>query len=625
MCVNNQKNNGGLVEYHLNNYYYNRKPTSNEAGIITNVILQSKQKSTSIQELANHLVKGKTVMLGVMPDYLRRCNPVNELVAYQHLFFVDIDNSKGNFLTLKQALNHQFIKGNACFIYNTFSNDEAEVDKFRIVFKSNVNLTNHLQVQEMYQYLFSKLPSGAFDTHTVNASRLFFGGRNLTVINYNNVVNVPPHILNIKVNEDDIAKIKKDALINKEVKSGRIPNSAVDSQTPTYFLLKNNEYSLDPVVKAKWNLPAKSFNSIIEFCNYFNSLNTFNLLGIKPSTSFHCILSRDSKPSASVFKSNKDGNYIYKRFSSDSSKQYVFNNIQLMEKLFRLNFMQTICKLLYLSNCRIVSNNSSPIINNLNNFINLLHSPTLMQDYPSIYKIYSKYIQEITYILNLLSHSVEEGQIISVFSNKFLSKMVYGSINKQKKINKLINLLVFTQVLNKPNKIDLPPSILEFTQITKYQNHVTVLSFSHLIKDVISIVNQRCSLLTANNITANDINRDTIIRISNIEVANSVFNQNTSNSLTTLSKEIESYVTSLVLSTVESDKYITVAAVNSAIKSQFNISLNTSKKYLKGILVNLLAAYNLQSVCLNNSLKKEFNVTNLYSPSQFPKVICKRN
>lgn len=625
MCVNNQKNNGGLVEYHLNNYYYNRKPTSNEAGIITNVILQSKQKSTSIQELGNHLVKGKTVMLGVMPDYLRRCNPVNELVAYQHLFFVDIDNSEGNFLTLKQALNHQFIKDNACFIYNTFSNSEAEVDKFRIVFKSNVNLTNHLQVQEMYQYLFSKLPAGSFDTSTVNASRLFFGGRNLTEINYNNVVNVPSHILNIQVNEDEIAKIKEDALTNKEAKTGRIANLDVSSKTPTYFLLKNNDYLQDPAVKSRWNLPAKSFNSIIDFCNYFNSLNMFNLLGIKPSHSFSCILARDDKPSASIFQSNKDDNYIYKRFSNDSSKQYVLNNIQLMEKLFRLNFMQTICKLLYLSNCRIISDNSTLIINNLNSLINVLNSPNLKQDYPNIHKIFNYYIKEVTYILNLLSHSVEQGQIISVFSNKFLSKMVYGSKNKQKKINKLINLLVLTQVLNKPNKIDLPPSILEFTQITKYQNHVTVLSFSHLNKDVISIVNQQCALLTTNNLTASNINFDTVARISNINTAKKVFNQNTSTSLSTKSKKIEEFVTHLVLSTVQSNKYIAVATITSSLQSDFGISLNTAKHYLKGILVNLLVAYNLKQVRLNKDLKKEFNVNHLYSPSQCPLVITMRN
>lgn len=623
--INKKQNNNNLVEYHLNNYKYLKKPNDSQAGTITNNILKTKQKTTTIQELANHLIQGKTVMLGIMPNEILKYKPVNILVSHQHLFFVDIDNKTGNFLTLQQALNHKFVQDNACFIYNTFSNESASVDKFRIVFKTNVNLTNHLQVQAMYQYLFNQFPKGAFDTGTTNASRLFFGGNNLKEINYNNVVNVPSYILNIKVNSTEIAKAKEEAINKKIAWLGRIPSLVVDSNTPTHFLLKNNDFQQDPAVKNRWNLPAKNFNSIKEFCNYFNKLNTFTLLGIKKSQRFRCVVTSDNNPSANIFK-NQDGVYIYKRFSSEASKNYKFNNIQLMEKLFRLNFMQTVVKLLYLTNCQIKSNtDNTNLFNNLNSLINVLNSPNLKDTHPNIYKIFSYYIQPVTYLLNLLSHSFTAGEMLSVFSNKFLAKMVYGAGDKQKKINVLINLLAFTTVIHKPQSHQTNAEVQSFlSNKSKYGNHVTAIAFNNL-NNVVENVNHYCSILVHYNLTAYNINFDTVTRITSISYAKKIFNQNKSTKLSKKSKELEDYLTKLVLNTIQSNNYIAESTLISHLQQEFSISINTAKYYLKGILANLLVAYNLQSVCLNKQLKQQFNVSHLYSSSQCPKIICMRN
>ncbi|EGO9220709.1 hypothetical protein DUI24_15810, partial [Enterococcus faecalis] len=155
------------------------KPNSDEVRMIQNV-LYKKIKKKEIDGIAESIaVNGKTSMLATYfetGEFSERIHSIN--FKQQQLIMLDFDNSKVDIekygiTTYDDVRNHDFIKQNACFMYRTFSDKEAIVDKFRVVFVLNESVKDYLLIGNIYTKLFRLFPSA--DRKCSNPNRLFFG------------------------------------------------------------------------------------------------------------------------------------------------------------------------------------------------------------------------------------------------------------------------------------------------------------------------------------------------------------------------------------------------------------------------------------------------------------------
>ncbi|WP_349201828.1 hypothetical protein, partial [Sutterella wadsworthensis] len=140
-----------MVKLYLSKYSNKTKPSSNFTGIITKTILQG-LVDMDIEQLAYEIsTKGKTCMLGILPidAKLKKHTPI----ISQELIMLDFDNKKENSYSYTDCINDEFMANNACFIYKTFGDYSSKFDKFRVVFKLDVPLTDTFQVEYLYNEL----------------------------------------------------------------------------------------------------------------------------------------------------------------------------------------------------------------------------------------------------------------------------------------------------------------------------------------------------------------------------------------------------------------------------------------------------------------------------------------
>ncbi|EGO8206297.1 hypothetical protein E5K17_003012, partial [Enterococcus faecalis] len=171
------------------------KPNSDEVRMIQNV-LYKKIKKKEIDGIAESIaVNGKTSMLATYfetGEFSERIHSIN--FKQQQLIMLDFDNSKVDIekygiTTYDDVRNHDFIKQNACFMYRTFSDKEAIVDKFRVVFVLNESVKDYLLIGNIYTKLFRLFPSA--DRKCSNPNRLFFGSnRGYEEVHFSNLLNV---------------------------------------------------------------------------------------------------------------------------------------------------------------------------------------------------------------------------------------------------------------------------------------------------------------------------------------------------------------------------------------------------------------------------------------------------
>ncbi|EKZ0191224.1 hypothetical protein QUO92_002982, partial [Enterococcus faecalis] len=171
------------------------KPNTVEIRLIQNT-LYKKIKEKEIENIAESIaVKGKTSMLATYfetEEFSERIHSIN--FKQQQLIMLDFDNSKADIgkygmTTYDYVRNHDFIKQNACFMYRTFSDKEAIVDKFRVVFVLNESVKDYLLIGNIYTKLFRLFPSA--DRKCSNPNRLFFGSnRGYEEVHFSNLLNV---------------------------------------------------------------------------------------------------------------------------------------------------------------------------------------------------------------------------------------------------------------------------------------------------------------------------------------------------------------------------------------------------------------------------------------------------
>ncbi|MCR8659308.1 hypothetical protein [Paenibacillus endoradicis] len=112
----------------LDTQTYTQKPQGSEIGKINNRIADCEREIT-LDELAIEITKGKTFVPATLKQISGERKRQKRNWQSQQIIALDIDEG----LSLEEALENQFIKEHASFLYTTFSHT-TDKHKFRIVF-----------------------------------------------------------------------------------------------------------------------------------------------------------------------------------------------------------------------------------------------------------------------------------------------------------------------------------------------------------------------------------------------------------------------------------------------------------------------------------------------------------
>lgn len=152
----------------LDDEMFSEKPNQFEVKGINYRITKGYAKLT-LEELADAIVTGKTFMPGIMEarnGILRRAKDNRHS---QQIVALDFDNG----LTLTDALNDEFIRSNASFLYTTFSHTDV-INKFRIVFVLDKVIFDYTEITQILEGLLGLYPQA--DGNCKDGSRIFYDG-----------------------------------------------------------------------------------------------------------------------------------------------------------------------------------------------------------------------------------------------------------------------------------------------------------------------------------------------------------------------------------------------------------------------------------------------------------------
>lgn len=591
------------------------------------------------KELAESLANGQTMVLGVMKNEVRKKVNLN----YQEVIALDFDDNT----TIEEIENNEFIKQNASFIYTTFSHTEGH-HKFRVVFFLENKLTNNEQVLEVYNKLFNMFPTA--DVNCKDSSRLFFGGKSYTEINFNNrldantIVDLPEGSP-IQERTEAFKEVKKTKSITKNNKVVSITdNQTADGTIPTYQLIRVDkkekdeklasakQLANDAEVKRRWKQYGFDTENSSSALKGIKEIDMRELLGLPSTGNFHDIFTADSNPSANIQKVKDGVTYLYFRASSDPSKQFTGDIIKVVQKLRGCNFMTALHYIIDMMGITFgQSEEVKRIQEKINIFTTTLRSDDLKESYPNMYHIFERfgYGPEIERLLNIISQSVVEKdgktQIISQFSARELSQMMYKTPDKEKKVKKYLNLLSLTDFVNKLQDHEIDENLLnkleEYKERKSNDYRKNIVSIEEYGDDFLEDGERKCGELRQFKFTIKEgLTREWILRHIGKEKADEVFPQDTKRTISKQNQKIYDLCVQFAVEEVQNKGFVTEQDVIRKISRTKKIKVASAEFKWKQLRNELCEAYGLEITPLNKDLKKEFQVSDKYG-TQRPNIL----
>ena len=635
-----------MVKIHLDSKNYKAKPSGGkELKDLTERSCKTISELTP-EQLAIESAKGKTAVYGVMSSF----DKANSNLMYQEVIALDFDNKKENLfsLTIDEALEDSFIKNNASFLYTTFSHSN-DVDKFRIVFILDRKLTNNEQVRALYLKLLEMFPSA--DQGIKDSSRFFFGGRSYTEIDFNNVLTVSevvkdlPEDTPIKERTEAFKEVKKTKSTTKNNKVVSITdNQTADGSIPTYQLIRVDkkekdeklasakQLANDAEVKRRWKQYGFDTENSSSALKGIKEIDMRELLGLPSTGNFHDIFTADSNPSANIQKVKDGVTYLYFRASSDPSKQFTGDIIKVVQKLRGCNFMTALHYIIDMMGITFgQSEEVKRIQEKINIFTTTLRSDDLKESYPNMYHIFERfgYGPEIERLLNIISQSVVEKdgktQIISQFSARELSQMMYKTPDKEKKVKKYLNLLSLTDFVNKLQDHEIDENLLnkleEYKERKSNDYRKNIVSIEEYGDDFLEDGERKCGELRQFKFTIKEgLTREWILRHIGKEKADEVFPQDTKRTISKQNQKIYDLCVQFAVEEVQNKGFVTEQDVIRKISRTKKIKVASAEFKWKQLRNELCEAYGLEITPLNKDLKKEFQVSDKYG-TQRPNIL----
>ena len=532
--------------------YYKQKPKN--AGLISNRIINNENNPITLspKQLATELTKGMSFIPGILSPKLDPETSeykIKRKISYWHsqqIICLDFDSG----LTIEQAI--QEFKHSAMFIYTTFSHSE-KLHKFRVVFLLNERLYNYDLYSHIMDNLLKKYPY--VDSSCKDGSRIFYGGSDLYVLDYNNkldiyqyidssVLDTIPDEPNFDINHIDINHIN----INNTSTSIDLPPSN-SFNTPSYNSLFNILSHLDneksksqylnvkyiinkDIQSIKYNLAINDhisveINNYDQLYDYIYRIDLRQFLGIKNKL-FKCIFHHDNDPSANIIQFKEDDHYFYKCFGN-KCKFKTGTIIKCIEELTGYNRLDAVKFIKEIYNIDFIETDwqkrQKEILEENQRYI---MSDEFPLEYPELYNAVKNYLQEL-YILHGLAKDYVmpekyggENSVLIYLSVRYLAEAynISRSVTSRRQ-----NLLTYLGLIEKLMHSKVNPNLIEKSlKHTRPGNAIiTYYNIPLYSKDILDFGNDKAIEFEERGMVISKLSKKLLIDVLGEEEAKRVF------------------------------------------------------------------------------------------------------
>ena len=600
------------MKLYLSSIGFTKKPNSFEIKKLSSDF-KNNLVDISLQDFAEEIaINGKTAVLAnIENSILSKHTPI----IGQELVMLDFDNKNPNNLyTIDDLEQDIFMQENACFIYRTFSDENSEVDKFRVVFHLDRLITINSEIEDIYQELFKKYPQA--DSSVGQTSRLFFGSNSgYEVIDWDNRLDTECLLINEKVEDSNSLEVVSGEMLNED--------------TPIYLLLKYKKYDL---VKQKFgNEHSNIFPDDITASNYFKTRDMREFLEISDENPFYDIFHEEDNPSASVYFAKDIQIYMYKCFSESNPFHGDIVKV-LKEYLGFRSFSQVMDLLITVTDSEIsYLSEIGQAKRDYNDFREQLKYKQLEKNYPELYSYVNRYEDEVIEIMDImfdftyLDKTTGELQYLNYLSLDRITKYVNDRLHKKNSKEKISNIMGLIVVLEMVTK--LPPESLpiELKQnlIDKQKHDSKQIRTSNVYIPSINLGNafEIAKELKRNNITINSLGFEVIYRMFGLEKAKKDFPQaysplekrnliKMSNKDSNLPKEnidFEDKVTKILFRELKKQGYVFESNLIELVAKKLKINQSTARYNYNKVRADIVNKYDLirkrNDMVTNNRLK----------------------
>lgn len=574
----------------------------------------------SMEEFAEELAeRGKTAVLAELTE--PKLSKQTAIIG-QELVMLDFDNKDmNNIYTTDDLEADEFMLDNACFIYRTFSDENSEVDKFRVVFRLDRIVTLNKEIEQIYQALFKKYPQA--DSSVGQTSRLFFGSNSgYEVIDWDNRLDTTKLV---EVRNTDISK---------EVKA--ISGEMIDDSIPNYELLRLGR--LDIVAEKLGDSFSGEFSDPIVAGNFFKTIDMVELLELPDTNPFLDIFHEETNSSASVYLNEEYDIYLYKCFSEQS--RFQGDIIRVIRKLLNIkSYTKVIEVLVTITNSEI--NWKSEIGEARYNAMELqkaLKRNTLRLNYPDLNKYLYNYRQEIDLLLDLIfDYTYMDKETREVKYMNFISLKTYAKLVKENlgykisegKMWNILNVVTVTELIRKAELKSIPLDLKEKLILNQQENSEQIRT-SNVYYPVVDIENSQilAKEMAQNNVTISGLGYNLVYRLFGEEKANQDFPQaykpledrglvsmsKRDRNLTKASVALEKSAVKILMTQIEEQGYMYESDLISKLarvrKTKKSITQNNFQKIRADIYNN----YGIKRERLTKELYYELEMKEKYSP-----------
>lgn len=598
-----------------------KKPLGSKQGVITNRIANH-PVDLSPEQLVKEIGKGRTIV----PAFLSHSDTTKikrnkECWTSQELLLIDFDNERkiegtkvkirDVTMTIENALEE--FRNEALFIYTSFGHTDHH-PKIRVVLRFDQIVENPLEMDRILEYYKKKYPNA--DSKCFERSRMFYGGKELYIINYDN-----------KVCIQDILD-KNDTSVSSTRKNDR-------GVFNTYKILGIN---IKDIVGSKNPKCTETliFHSKNDIYDYLLKRDLLEYLKIE-NKNFCCIFHQENKPSASIFTDPHTGNQLYKCHSACG---FTGNIFKITERLFGLNRPQAFKKLCKHYNIVLEETEWQKEQKEiLEHNIDYLLSGEMEVEYPELHVRIRRHIPLLVLLHQIamrcigsdLLKSTQESiffsslRYISQTCNSFVSEMqdLYTSNNTKintdiKELNKRINLFAFLGIVNKLNVVDVPKEMIDLVEekkMNKHNQHPNYYSIPSYSYHTLSNANDMAIEFKEKNLSMNGFSKEMLERSCGVDIANKVYPNEAKRKAGDTDKFADIVKEKLLL-VIERKGWATEDDVIAEIS---DYSKTIVKRKIKKCLQEVLDGYGLNRARLNRELKESLGI----EVTGYPYVIFK--
>lgn len=565
-------------------------------------------------ELAKELGKGKAFTPAYFIGESKNIHRTKESWHSQEIIALDFDSG----MTLAEALGE--FATTASFIYTTFSHNDDK-HKFRVIFVLDKTLTDFDHCRQLIEYLLRKYPKA--DQHCKDPNRLFYGGKEVYEINYDNKLSV----------KDLTEEALKESPLFTKTSSKKPGNEVMDvqkvvkstkqfSETGNIHLIKERKVK---ELQMKLRTEPVQVHSNFGVFDYLKRQDLREYLGVSRSGTFKDVFHQESYASSSIFESNKEnGHQLYKCFSSNSS--FCGTILEVTERLLKCSRLEAKKFLMQIYQVDVLeSEQQRELKEELDCYKELLQSDVLEELYPNFYKVFNRhgYVYDMYLLLDLVKEYLPSGE------DKRL--LFYQSIESiSKKFNKStsathirMNFFTFFEFISKLEEKEIPIELYGKQLKAKKSKKHKYLNSTYEIhihsSNFLSELDEKCKSWIEKSCTTKTMNYEGIYRNFGREEADRVFPQDKGKVIPDLNEEVANRIRDETLRLIEENGWVTEREILENVTLYFSGQKLFKQKQLKICLGELLEAYDLEKIRLNIVLKEEVG----FNGKGYPNIIRK--